>query len=156
MPTVTKKAADVRRGDVILAINGTNVQTAIVLDVTRIAANVRVRCWDCDDKRAVSQDLPAGADLRLEAEALTPAQEHADQLADLLRQAVQGRAGWIEPARVLLEEVSPQPPTARELAGALLIMGPALDPGRPAEDVAERAAKVRAMIERARRAGLLP
>ena len=93
--TYTKRADELRRGDVVLAINSdSRVPTVIVLRVREQGLDV----WNMNTWRAESHTLPPGAVCTIEAPedilAPTPA-ELARALRELSANPAQAGAGWV-------------------------------------------------------------
>ena len=99
-----------------------------------------------------------------EAEPLTPAQQHAEDMVEMLWVAANHLRTSAQPgnqdvearARALLAEVRPEPPTLAEALEALYAITPlAFDDQMYDEDTARVKADAYKLLERARRAGIL-
>jgi hypothetical protein len=127
---ITKRADELKPGD-ILAVEGTNRRN-VILKARDIGNGVRVTFAGINlhHTEVESATLVNDREFNVEALDLTPAQERADLLVEVLRDGVKSQmayapAGaklptWVGNARDLLDEIDPpNPPTIEELLTAL-------------------------------------
>lgn len=155
-----KLAKDLRRGDVVIgALNAEPPRRPdltplerVVVAVTQNGPSVFVQLATPGGvERAVAQHPEAK--IEVEARDLTPAQQHADALVDMLRAMLTvGAIANVAPdVRALLDKIDPpKPPTLEE---ALALLAETRDELNPLSQ--GHGARVGALIERARRAGVL-
>lgn len=102
------------------------------------------------------QDMSAAKKTAQQAPALTPAQQHAEELLGIARRAYDGlpeQAPWkAEIGRVLAKIDPPAPPTLEEALQALATI---LDSTSPQKDY-EAAKAAQQIVDRARRAKIIP
>lgn len=159
MKTIAKRADQLQPGD-ISRQKGVPDAAYVVVGITNYMGTVTACCIakGALGERIFSRRFEFKPEDPVFVEApcttLTPNQERADELAEMLRQGVKWNtplhgiptAPWVAAARVLLDEIDPpKPPTLEEMAKAL--------------DVAARGlpltADIHTIVDRARKAGLL-
>ena len=93
MATVKKPAGELRRGDVILAVNNDpRVPTMIVLRVRAGGVTLQIDAWNLTTWRAEAHTLPAGAECTVEAPDM-PARPTMREVLELLGKLVVDDSG---------------------------------------------------------------
>lgn len=154
--TITKRADELKPGDVLVLPTRN-----IVFRVDAEIGVLRVQVWDIEQDTTNNRWLQRSEVVEVEAPALTPAQQHAEELLELVCDAEnllvnwqditssqfdQGRKEWADAAKPLLAKIDPPAPPTLEEALALLARiweagnGEGLD----------------AILDRARRSGVYP
>lgn len=166
--TITKRADELKPGDVIVG-DGTSFGNRIVVDAfpaidphdDRIVVDAFSMTRRCMDQYW----LEPGTHAPVESPALTPAQQHAEELLELVRDAEnmlvnwqditssqfqQGRHEWATAAKPLLAKIDlPAPPTLEEALQALAYVQEQLAADHDALDCVDT------VLDRARRTGML-
>lgn len=157
--TIQKRADELKPGDVMIYGD----DRCSVLQIVRDPVGAKVKLCALPEVGEVAELAPAwirlnSAPIEVEAPALTPAQQHAEELAELLRTAVtvarQGASRvrqWVIDAEELLKTFEPpEPPTLEEALDALNAVA-----GMPGAFACKEMEMADAVLDRARRAGLL-
>lgn len=161
---ITKRADELKPGDILVTVDSRKV----VMHTETSDGFAQVICSTVAlGPISMSTAHPVDTLLDVEVPDLTPAQERAEELAELLRRAVKWAttpresSNWAAAARVLLDEIDPpKPPTLGEVLLALMDAEPLInmDPedavGGPAH-TSKVSDNARDIIERARKAGLI-
>lgn len=157
--TITKRIGDLRAGDVILRPDGNRISIVQLGSVTIDGgeARIEVHAVVLTYKRPpVVTTFTLAGEVQVEAPALTPAQQHAEEMVELLRRIMarvdDPRKLIPQEIKMLLEKIDPPaPPTLEE---ALRLIAALRNSGDDAAGLKlDRDAA--AMLDRARRAGVL-
>jgi hypothetical protein len=162
MAIIKKRADELKPGDVLTLPSGGPRWTVIAVELGpqmgALARVATVRLGEMPPQTRVDEHYKTEL-LHIEVPEpdLTPAQQHAEELLALVRQAetwlsdvpeMAGVREWLAAARRLRATIAPEPPTLAEALAQLQAVHDAKHPG-------DELVRVQLLLDRARRAGVL-
>lgn len=151
MGIIQKRADELKRGDVVLASN-----IYVIIGKREPAGDhVAYKAYNADDDSDDTFVCYPYIAVSVESPDLTPAQQHAEELVEALENLAVGKTtiAQMAAARVLLDKIKPpEPPTLVEALEAIISLQPLLIKTEPDDS---RLKPVQALLDRARRAGIL-
>lgn len=170
MSTIQKRADELKPGDVFEFDERRIVLAAMAHDGCIAVIHAQIGIYPKShgeyDSMVEEGRWNPSAQFAVESPDLTPAQQHAEELADTLRKLVDSldngvmyhahAAQPMKDAHALLDKIKPpEPPTLEEALKALETLHASTHPGSEPHWSYDTEASVRALLDRARRAGKL-